>query len=143
MESGYPCIRRSWSSPGPTDALASSQMSSSKVRLWGLGCIAGLVSPLPLFVPAFAGYWDGGEHSVAYVIAFVLSAVAMGIYLVTLVAAIVHTTRRDDLQRSARNRWLVALVVLNGFVLPYFWFRLIRPLGERGATVQTGTAQEQ
>jgi hypothetical protein len=117
-------------------------MPTSKVRLWGVGCIAGLVSPLPLVVPYLVGFWDDGRDSVAYVIAFVLSAVAMATYLVTLVAAIVHTARRNDVQRATRNRWLVALVVLNGFVLPYFWFRLIRPLGERGATVQAGTAQE-
>lgn len=104
-------------------------MSPGRKRLWGIGAVAPLVILVPLWVLALpVGFWFDGKHQDSYPIALAAVYVGLAVYFVTLIAAFIHVRRRTDLTAEARRLWLVGLFVLNGFLLPVFWHRLIRPL---------------
>ena len=104
-------------------------MSETRKTLWGFGSIAPLVVPAPVLVLALSGFWLDNKHEGSYGVALAVWVFAFAVYLVTLICAFVHVARRTDLPDKSRRNWFLGLFFLNGFLLPVFWWRLIRPMG--------------
>jgi hypothetical protein len=99
--------------------------------LWGFGAVAPLVMLVPLWVLAVpVGFWMDGNHDGSYPVGLGAAYAGFAVYVVTLIAALVHVARRSDIPVRSRRWWMIGVVFLNAVLLPVFWQQLIRPLPE-------------
>jgi hypothetical protein len=101
-------------------------MASWKKALWGFGAVAQLVLMAPIWVLAISTGF--GQHVHGYRLVGLMAMLGWSIYVVTEITALVYVYRSKFLPRESRRRWLWGLFILNGLVLPVFWWRVIRPL---------------
>jgi hypothetical protein len=103
-------------------------MAAWKKVLLGVGCFISVIVWIPFVVAAVAGWWHpetpGDEWSQA---AWLVFYIAFPLTLLTWIAAIVHVARRRDLVETSKRHWIAGLVFAS-VILPWFWWRLIRPL---------------
>jgi hypothetical protein len=97
---------------------------------WGLACLIPIVILIPISILAVSGYWLDGQHDSTYQPALVLAYASFAVYFAAMVGALIHVARRDDLGGNGRAKWILGMVLLNGLLLPVFWWKLIRPLPE-------------
>jgi hypothetical protein len=96
-------------------------------KFWAAAAFApwiSLVVSVPLFV-ALVGVEEGERIPVPYTeLTMFLAGLAVG--WLCIAAFAVHAARNPRLDRRNRRLWIAAIVFVNGFALPLYWWTYIR-----------------
>ncbi len=104
-------------------------MPAWRKRLWALGCLGGPGLILAVNAVVWSLYLINGAVSDSTQIPLLVpSYLGLAVYLAALVAAFLHVRGRAGFSGKQKRNWYLGLFFLNALLLPYFWWKLIRPL---------------